>query len=137
MAITREHISPRTAKFWIYGAVTISVLSALITAFMAAKGLLGIGKSAFLDAAITLGLAYGIARRSLTCTWIALGYYLLNRVYAYFSLGMVPTSRAITFVLFYSMAIICIGLYPAPRRSTGGPVAQDQTQGTSGGSGAV
>ena len=130
MSITREHLSPVGAKFWIYGAVAVSVFSALVTVIVAAKGLLGIGKMAFLDAAITLGLAYGIFRRNLTCTWLALGYYLLNRVYAYFGFGMVPTARAVMFVLFYAMAIVSIGLYPEPR-STGHPVGQDGARGAS------
>ena len=122
-ALSKSAISEGAAKWWIYGAVAMGVLSGLMTVLAVSKGLLGASLFNLVDAGICFGLAYGVYRRSLLCAWAQLGLYVVNRITVFASTGRPPTSRAITFLLFYSMAIVCIGLYPR----IGRPVAQSDT----------
>ena len=112
MGLTKDTISERGAKLWIYGAVGLAVLSGLVTILAATKGLLGFTAWNWLDVGVCFVLAYGVYRRNLVCAWVLLGYHLLNRILLFIDAGVVPSSRAITFILFYSMAIVSIGLYP-------------------------
>ena len=112
VGLTKDTISQSSAKWWILGAVFMATFSGLVTIFAATKGLLGFTHWNWLDAGVCFGLAYGVYRRSLVCAWILLGYHLVNRLLLFIDAGVVPSFRSVTYLLFYSMAIVCIGLYP-------------------------
>ncbi len=112
LGLTKDTISERTARFWILGAAFVATFSGLVTIVAATKGLLGFTAWNWLDAGLCFALAYGVYRRSLVCAWALLGYHLVNRLFLFFDAGVVPSSRVIMYLLFYSMAIVCIGLYP-------------------------
>jgi hypothetical protein len=112
IGLTKDNISEGTAKFWILGAVFVASFSGLITAVVAIKRLAGFTPWSLLDAGLCFGLAFGVYRRNLVCAWLLLGYHVVSRVQMFIITGTAPTYRAVTYLLFYSMAIVCIGLYP-------------------------
>ena len=131
MAFTKDTISEGSAKFWILGAVFVATFSGLVTVVAAMKRLGSFTPWNLLDAAVCFGLAVGVYRRSLVCAWLLLGYYLVSRLRLFIEAGVAPTYRAITYLLFYSMAIVCIGLYPrsgTPGQIPSGPAGAAESK---------
>ncbi len=118
---SKNTLSPRAAKFWIYGAVGVSIYTGLATILAVKKQLLGATWWNLIDAAVCFAIAYGIARRSLLVAWLGLAYYVSNRVLLYIGTGHLPTSMAMVFLVFYSLAIMCIRLYPVGSAAKNAP----------------
>jgi len=125
--LTRETLTSKAASFWIISAVAWTVFAGLVTGIAWYGHWSGVGRFAFLDAAISFALAFGIWRRSLRWTWVALGYYLLNRAVDYFQQGTIPGSRAFIIVITYIFALQAIRLYP-PNNSRQRMVVANSTE---------
>jgi hypothetical protein len=112
-------IGERTAFWFITIGWITAAISGLLTAFLAWKSAASLGPANFVDAALLLGLAYGIFRKSRVCAILALIYYLINQAARVRLLhgAIAPGDLLIGATIFISLyAIGIIGTFAWHRR---------------------
>ena len=73
-------IGEKTAFWFITAGWIAAGFSGLFTAFLAYQSAASLNPLNFLDAALLLGLAYGIFRKSRICAMLALAYFVINQI---------------------------------------------------------
>jgi len=98
---------------WI--AAAIAGLTTLIFSLTSSFGLTHYN---LVDAALLIGLAYGIYRRSRTCAVLALAYHILNRLMIFHARDVPPIAIVLTlmFAALYVLGIIGTFVHHARRR---------------------
>ena len=98
---------------WIAAAI-----AGLTTLVFALTSSFGLNHYNLVDAALLLGLAYGISRRSRTCAVLALAYHILNRAMLYSARDLPPITTVITliFAALYVLGVIGTFVHHARRR---------------------
>lgn len=112
-------ISNHQAMWMIRGAFAAALFSAAVTVWAINTGSVGATAWNFLDVAILLGLAIGTLKRSYTCAWLLLGYYVVNLVAKYFTQGHLPGNSALSLGVLYLLGVIGV-VALGPRREEAG-----------------
>ena len=110
-------ISRHQATWMIRGAFFAAMVALGFTLWAMAMRVLGASAWNLLDAAIILGLAIGMLRRSYLCAWLLFGYHVANRVYYYYATGRVPGRLAYSLGLLYFLGIVGVTVL-GPRERT-------------------
>jgi len=73
-------IGEKTAFWFITAGWIAAGFSGLFTAFLAYQSAASLNPLNFIDAALLLGLAYGIFRKSRICAMLALAYFVIDQI---------------------------------------------------------
>jgi hypothetical protein len=117
-------ISNKTALWFMTVDWVVAGLSGLLTGFLTYQQAPHLNPMNFVDAAMLLGLAFGIFHKSRVCAVLALGYYVANQIAVLRLLHGAITATGLVgvavFVAIYSLGIV--GAFAWHRSSSIGPV---------------
>ncbi len=113
-------IDDMMAERMVVGGWLAAAIAGLTTLVFALASSFGLNHYNLVDAALLLGLAYGISRRSRTCAVLALAYHILNRAMLYSARDVPPITTVITliFAALYVLGVIGTFVLLARRRPT-------------------
>jgi hypothetical protein len=110
-------IDDTMAERMVVGGWLAAAIAGLTTLVFALASSFGLNHYNLVDAALLLGLAYGISRRSRTCAVLALAYHILNRAMLYSARDVPPITTVITliFAALYVLGVIGTFVHHARR----------------------
>lgn len=95
-----------TARQHIMNAVTAGVICGIITLIVTLISIMGAKILDFdvwnlFDVALIFGLTYGIYKNSRVCATLMLIYYMIDKIYAAFTLSKTPSLLSILFIYYF------------------------------------
>lgn len=110
---------PEKVRKWIKHAWVAGLVSAAMTTVASVLGVAGFSIFNLLDAALVLGLTFGIYKKSRTCAVVMLVYFLVGRIMLLMETGQVHgLFGAIVFVYFYARGVQGTLAYHKLRKTT-------------------